>query len=163
MRALILRAARVEQERVRAYLLRVRDWKRLRGHVLQQIIMFTPTLVAHHSAEIVSIAQFEIKGDLPADEEARERRGGIFSSGISHHDWHHLSIHDNVFYPASPLREPFPSLFRVKPQEALALVRDITNHAITAWRQLCTLDREQRRDTNPRICAGISLGFRRRF
>ena len=154
LRALILRAARVEQERVRAYLLRVRDWKRLRGHVLQQIIMFTPTLVAHHSAEIVSIAQFEIKGDLPADEEARERRGSIFSSGISYHDWHHLAIHDNVFYQLAVAGAVSVSF----PRQAAGSARTRPRHQIGSGSAALHAGPRAARDTNL-ACAGISLGF----
>ena len=59
-------------------------------------------------------------------------------SGFSNHDWERLSIHDDhrSFWPPSPLREPFNSLFQSSPDEALSLCRKLCNHAITAWRQL---------------------------
>jgi hypothetical protein len=57
---------------------------------------------------------------------------------FSRHDWERLSINDDFrsFSPASPLREPFHSLFQSSPGEALRLLRELCNHAITAWRQL---------------------------
>lgn len=57
---------------------------------------------------------------------------------FSYHDWDRLSIHDNYrsFWPPSPLREPFHSLFQLSPDEALRLLRELCNHAMTAWRQL---------------------------
>lgn len=56
---------------------------------------------------------------------------------FSRHDWDRLSIDDHHgFFPASPLREPFHSLFMHEPAIALELIRDVTNHATTAWRQL---------------------------
>lgn len=57
---------------------------------------------------------------------------------FSSHDWEHLSIGSNHqgFFPASPLREPFHSLLTHDPVTALGLIRDITNHATTSWRQL---------------------------
>ncbi|MDH5668242.1 MAG: hypothetical protein OEY86_09555 [Nitrospira sp.] len=57
---------------------------------------------------------------------------------FDHHDWRRLSIHDDhrSFWPPSPLREPFHSLFQSAPDEALRLLRELCNHAITAWRQL---------------------------
>lgn len=57
---------------------------------------------------------------------------------FSDHDWERLSIHDDhrSFDPPSPLREPFYSLFQSSPDEALRLLRELCNHAITAWRQL---------------------------
>lgn len=71
---------------------------------------------------------------------------GLFRfDSFSHHDWKDLSISDEhrVFYPPSPLREPFHSLFLHASDIALALVRDVTNHAITAWRQLHHLDHQR--------------------
>ena len=70
---------------------------------------------------------------------------GNFSS----HEWEKLSLHDDHqnFWPPSPLREPFHSLFQFSPEEALRLLRDISNHAMTAWRQLYGYFRD--RDSNP--------------
>ena len=67
--------------------------------------------------------------------------GGLFLRSVgdfSDHDWSTLSIHDDhrCFWPPSPLREPFRSLFRSAPEEALRLLRALCNHAMTAWRQL---------------------------
>lgn len=57
---------------------------------------------------------------------------------FNRHDWNRLSIHDDYrcFSPASPLREPFHSIFQSSPNEALRLLRELCNHAMNAWRQL---------------------------
>ncbi len=57
---------------------------------------------------------------------------------FNRHDWEGLSIHDDYrsFWPPSPLREPFHSLFQSSPDEALRLLRGLCNHAMAAWRQL---------------------------
>lgn len=57
---------------------------------------------------------------------------------FSHHDWERLSIgaDHQGYFPASPLREPFHSLLMCNPEVALALIRDLVNHATTAWNQL---------------------------
>jgi hypothetical protein len=62
----------------------------------------------------------------------------FFGRDFSYHDWHELSINQvsRGFFPASPLREPFHSLFQSSPEEGLRLLRELCNHAITAWRQL---------------------------
>ena len=54
------------------------------------------------------------------------------------YDLHDLAIenHRPGYFPTSPLQEPFASLFRLSPDIARALVRDLGNHAITAWRQI---------------------------
>lgn len=153
LRALILRAARLEPEKVHNYLIRVRNSERLRGHAVSQIFDYAQTLVDNHSVELAAITKLEILDDLPAEEVAQESRRRTFARGISYHDWDRLSIRDDhaTFYPPSPLREPFASLFQVKPDEARALVRDVTNHAITAWRQLYRLDREHRATPVPLV------------
>lgn len=58
---------------------------------------------------------------------------------FSHHDFDRLSIGPDHrgYFPASPLREPFHSLLAHEPGEGLSLIRDLTNHATTAWRQFC--------------------------
>lgn len=62
----------------------------------------------------------------------------ILSCGFSYHDWDRLCIRDDYksFYPPSPLREPFQSLFLYSPENALKLLRELSNHAMTAWRQM---------------------------
>lgn len=62
----------------------------------------------------------------------------IMHDSFSRHDWDRLSIGGDHqgFFPASPIREPFYSLLMRDPATALALIRDVTNHAATAWRQL---------------------------
>lgn len=67
--------------------------------------------------------------------------GGSFLRTVgdfSYHDWERLSVHDDYqsFWPPSPLREPFHSLFQSSPDKALRLHRELCNHAMTAWRQL---------------------------
>ncbi|MGE4296492.1 MAG: hypothetical protein AB7E47_00565 [Desulfovibrionaceae bacterium] len=57
--------------------------------------------------------------------------------------WDDLAIdeyHSN-YTPPSPLREPFHSLFSFAPAQALRLVAELSNHAMTAWHQLHGLAR----------------------
>ncbi|MFK4871886.1 hypothetical protein [Novosphingobium sp. ZW T3_23] len=53
-------------------------------------------------------------------------------------DWEALSIERDSFgyFPASPLHQPFEALFENAPNEALRVVRLMSNHAMEAWRQL---------------------------
>ena len=80
---------------------------------------------------------------IPPENRSRSDKLALSSTSImhhsfSHHDWDRLSIGGDHqgFFPASPLREPFHSLLMRDPATALALIRDVTNHATTAWRQL---------------------------
>ncbi len=79
---------------------------------------------------------------IPAEQRTQNHELALFSplipNSFTHHDWNELSIGGNHqgFFPASPLREPFHSLLRCDPLTALELIRDVTNHATTAWRQL---------------------------
>ena len=47
-----------------------------------------------------------------------------------------IDKHSRVYFPTSPLHEPFASLFRESPDIGRTLVRDMGNHATTAWRQI---------------------------
>lgn len=80
---------------------------------------------------------------IPPEDRTRRQQLALLSPSIthhslSHHDWNKLSIDSDHqgFFPASPLREPFHSLFAHNPGVALGLIRDLTSHATTAWRQL---------------------------
>jgi hypothetical protein len=74
---------------------------------------------------------------------------GLFLTfGSSHSDvwdWQSLSIDRDLehFFPVSPLREPFASLFTHAPDEGLRLLRKMCGHAMEAWRQLHALDAER--------------------
>ncbi len=59
-------------------------------------------------------------------------------SRFSYHDWDKLTIDRDYqnFWPPSPLREPFHSLFKTSPEQAIRLFNDLCNHAVMAWRQL---------------------------
>lgn len=54
-----------------------------------------------------------------------------------------LDAHNNYFHPASALHEPFASLLAKKPAVGLRLIKKMTNHATTGWRQIHTLSRRQ--------------------
>ena len=80
---------------------------------------------------------------IPPQNRSRSDKLALSSTSImhhsfSHHDWDRLSIGGDHqgFFPASPLREPFHSLLMRDPATALVLIRDVTSHATTAWRQL---------------------------
>jgi hypothetical protein len=146
LRALLLPAVRVKSEIVRAYLTRVRTQQQLRHHAFKQILLFAPVLSQTLASDLVDLTLAELKEDLPADVAARPVAAGEFERDFSYHDWDRLAVNGGTqsYFPASPLREPFASLFNNVPNEARRLVRDLTNHAITAWRQLFDLDWERR-------------------
>ncbi len=87
-----------------------------------------------------AIAQIEAK---PPEERSWSETMALESPSLFHHigsnhDWRNLCLGEGyrVYQPESPLREPFHSLFKYAPDEALSLVRDVINHATEAWRQL---------------------------
>lgn len=95
----------------------------------------------------------------PESERTERDKAILKSDGFSHfgfpqfsyHDWSRLCIdHDtHNFWPASPLREPFHSLFKSAPDHAIKLFNDLCNHAMTAWRQLHHHIRESPRPGTP--------------
>jgi hypothetical protein len=72
---------------------------------------------------------------------------------FSHHDRDRLSIGADLqeYFPASPLREPFHALLTRAPAIGRALVRDLANHATTAWRQLHRHMRRGRTHRSPLV------------
>ena len=115
--------------------------------------------VAREKQELHSAAEWR-KAVLAKPEAERTRQEkmslsvGLYLRTIgdfSYHDWERLSIHDDhrSFWPPSPLREPFHSLFQSSPDEALRLLRELCNHAMTAWRQLHRHSREPWRHSHP--------------
>lgn len=71
---------------------------------------------------------------------------GMFSrigrGGFSITEWDGLAVDGDRmnYFPASPLREPFKSLFDYAPADAIRLIAELSNHAMKAWRQLHELD-----------------------
>lgn len=63
---------------------------------------------------------------------------------IQSRDWENLSIkyESRHFYPSSPLKEPFFSLLTHSEETGLQLIRDLSNHAIEAWKQLCEISEQ---------------------
>lgn len=63
---------------------------------------------------------------------------------IQSHDWENLSIkyESRHFYPSSPLKEPFFSLLNYSEENGLQLIRDLSNHAIQAWKELCEISEQ---------------------
>lgn len=77
-----------------------------------------------HQDEI--IGKMAMMADLP-----------MFSKPISYwSDTFALEDDFQNFYPPSPLREPFHSLFKTSPVHGIRLLNGLCNHAIAEWRQL---------------------------
>ncbi len=47
-----------------------------------------------------------------------------------------LDTHNHYFHPSSALHEPFASLLAKSPDVGLRLIKELTNHATTGWRQI---------------------------
>jgi hypothetical protein len=102
--------------------------------------------VARAQKEMRDAAEMRRKALAKPESERTRRDEVIISGGFSHfgfpdfsyHDWDRLAIdHDSQnFWPPSPLREPFYSLFKTSPEHAIRLFNDLCNHAVIAWRQL---------------------------
>lgn len=94
----------------------------------------------------------------PEEERTRQEKNYLsigpsfpFYDDFNHFEWDRLAIQDDYrnFWPPSPLREPFHSLFQKAPDEALRLLIVLCNHAIMAWRQLHRYSRDQYRKPIP--------------
>ena len=143
LRAMVLRAGRAYSELAGNYLDRLRSMEHDGRHTLKQVYQYSPILSEVQAKRLVDLVSCKMRGALPVAV-ARRMVGSPY--GRSHSDdWNRLSIDDGFgFFPASPLREPFTSLFQLAPDEARRLVIELSNHAITAWRQLHRLDYYER-------------------
>lgn len=110
--------------------------------------------VARERREVEEAAEFRRQVEekpeserTPAEKRWLSFRGPHFHHfhQFSYHDWESLCIDRGSFayWPPSPLREPFHSLFKASPNEALRLFNALCNHAIEAWRQLHRHDYER--------------------
>ncbi|RYZ40545.1 MAG: hypothetical protein EOO71_15645 [Myxococcaceae bacterium] len=135
---IILRAGRAYVPLVLEYLARLQTMDSVPRSAVEQILTHAPILSETCPGQLVDFALHLIKKPLP--EEVAQRSPTLTFECDSHnydHDWDSLSINDQRrFSPCAPTREPFSSLFSLAPDEARRLVRQIANHAITAWRQL---------------------------
>jgi hypothetical protein len=97
-----------------------------------------PNLVSNATLpKLVDYCLQEFREELP-DEAAAHKRGIFEGDSVGPTDKDELCLDRTgaQFYPASPAREPFKTLFAINPAEAVRLTRELCNHAITAWRQL---------------------------
>lgn len=62
--------------------------------------------------------------------------------GFDRSEWENLAVDRDFgeYFPPSPLRQPFHALFESASDEGLRVVKELSNHATTAWRQLHKLD-----------------------
>jgi len=151
LRALILQAGRAYPDPVREHLAHMITLEHPPRQVVEQVSTYAAIISEVCPGLLVDFMLGLMIRPLP-EEVVRSARRNPFGSGIYSHDWQSLSIDDqHVYFPCAPTREPFPSLFARSPDEARRLVRQITNHAITAWRQLHTCDYEERGTPIPLI------------
>jgi len=88
---------------------------------------------------------------IPKDKLTENEKRALDSPSLFHaigsdrYDLNNIGIqaHNNFYFPASALHEPFKSLFAVRPDVALRLVRNISNHATEGWRQIHSINRRK--------------------
>lgn len=166
LRVLVLTSAIAYPAQAARYLSHLNESRRYRRKAFSDVLIYSTTLAQAVPDDLVGLFRSEMLALLPEDqlaEWAREREEQIrelqriralpeserqayerfpmspmLPSHLGDHDWHDLAIeeHHGHFFPASPLREPFRSLFEHSPAHARTLVRTVVNHATTAWRQL---------------------------
>lgn len=151
LRALVLRAGRAYPDPVREHISRLTTLEHLPRQAVEQVMTYASIISEVCPGLLVDFMLSFMIRPLP-EEVVHRAKGNHFGTGISSHDWQSLSINDqHIYFPCAPTREPFPSLFAHAPDEARQLVRQITNHAITAWRQLHTYDYPERGTPIPLI------------
>lgn len=160
LRNILLRAAAHPAAATHSYLQRVAVRPRLLERIYKEIIEFSPSLAAFASNDLANLTLARFLETLPCDklirrtecevgdlmdEQAEEDATNAlfqeigYGNDFSDRDWRKLAISDDHKPWATPLCEPFATLFASAPNEAHSLVRTLCNHAIRAWRQLNAL------------------------
>lgn len=148
LRALLLRAGRAYPDPVRELMTYLTAMECIPRKAVEQVMMYAFILAEVCPGQLIDFSLRVMLRPLP--EEVVRNSSGSFGNGISSHDWQSLSIDDqHGFFPSAPTREPFASLFSHAPDDARRLVRQLANHAITAWRQLHIHDYQQRGNPIP--------------
>jgi ATPase family associated with various cellular activities (AAA) len=158
LRTCFLGSSKTAVEQVRSYLQKVTSRPRLLKRVYDQIIAYSESIVAIAPTALANLVLARYLDVLPSDKLAIQARRAAdnllndddalnplfreigYSSPFSDQDWENLAISDNYSSVASPIQEPFAALFSNAPIEAHRLVRELSNHAICAWKQLNALD-----------------------
>jgi hypothetical protein len=84
------------------------------------------------------------EGDRTPDQQ-RVLDHTFFPIGEDRYDVDDIGIerYNNFYHPPSALHEPFKSLFENKPDVALRLVRNLSNHATEGWKQIHAIRRAE--------------------
>ncbi|NJL50728.1 MAG: hypothetical protein HC909_03470 [Blastochloris sp.] len=143
-RFILFRATTQAPDLLANYLDRLIAEERYRRTALADVLGWSPFITKSAPTKVVDLVLAAMLDKLP-EQRARER-DGMFGWQPHDLDWHAPGVreYNGEFHPASPIREPFKSLFETAPGEGLRLVRALCNHSMEAWRQLHRLTR---RDT----------------
>ncbi|MCD9026608.1 ATP-binding protein [Luteimonas sp. BDR2-5] len=166
LRALLLNATLAYPAKVAQYLKHLGESEGCRRQAISDVLAYSAVLTRTIPDDLVGLFGSEVLTLLPEDQllewerEAEERLQEMervralpeaernrferflspvhIPSSLDDHHWRELSIDEphGIYFPASPLREPFAALFEHSPSNGLALVRTVSNHATAAWRQL---------------------------
>lgn len=147
LRSILLRSAGSYPDFSKALFSRTIADEDYRRVVYADLIDFSPIMTQVDPELLADLAEAQLLEELPKDRLARkrkEREDQYWPIGGDRYDPDNIGIerHDNYYFPASALHEPFKSLFAMKPDVALRLVRNIANHATKGWRQLHSINWE---------------------
>jgi hypothetical protein len=149
LRSIFLRAGRAYPSLVKEYLAALEAAERAPRRAVKEVIDYSLVLSDACPRELVDFLLRQMLRPLP-EEIKRRSQGSPYGYDPHSHEWQSLSIDDqHSYFPCAPTRQPFPALFGSAPDEARRLVRELTNHAITSWRQLHQLDWNRRASPIP--------------
>lgn len=127
--------------------------RRLRAWTTERIDDEVQSSVFAWSARLASVvpdalADFSFQAFIePLPSESAERSRGHMIGWSPHiADWDSpgISDHSRHCHPASPIQQPFATLFEHAPQEGLRLIRKLLSRTVVAWRELPQYDYHNR-------------------
>lgn len=143
---LVMNSSLTQRTLVAHYLRDLSRFEQIPHKVIRAVFLHAPILAKACPVDLVDFTLAVLKDRLPVDVKKSSRNQNYFvPHNFSLLDWNHLSIEDHfIFSSAAPTREPFHSLLKQAPDEGRRLIRELSNHAIRAWRQLHRLSYERK-------------------
>lgn len=151
LRSTILRSARSYPEFAVALFERAASDEPMLRSAFDDLMSFTPIMAEVAPEAVEKVADAKLLQELPQDEFDRLGEQEMALSSVHFpmdmNDFRlddvGLDAHNHYYHPPSALHEPFASLLAKSPATGLRLIKKLTNHATTGWRQIHKLSSRQ--------------------
>ena len=156
LRQLILQAGRAYPDLAKSIVEKHSSERYGKVEKFREIVRFSPILAETCPRALVDMTSNALLGELPQDKIEREQRKAELNyanlkeipsypsslESMENYDFEDIDINQihSAFFTSSPLDQPFAALLENAPKEGLKLIRDLSNHATEAWKQIQSIN-----------------------